>query len=97
MEAERILSADSHLIEAADIWTARSDKRFLDRAPRVIKNFGGRQSDFFAAEGPGPFAIVGEMIAAVSKMIADNVAAPNRIGQALFLRRVGLTRETCSD
>jgi hypothetical protein len=51
METERILSADSHVIEPADIWTARIEKRFLHRAPRVIKKFGGREGDFFAAEG----------------------------------------------
>ena len=37
MDAQKILSADSHVIEPADVWTSRIDKRFLDRAPRVIK------------------------------------------------------------
>ena len=44
MDAHKILSADSHVIEPADVWTARIDKRFLDRAPRVIKHAGSRES-----------------------------------------------------
>jgi uncharacterized protein len=65
METERILSADSHVIEPADVWTARIDKRFADRAPRVIKNFGGREGDFFAAEGLRPFPVAGFAVAGV--------------------------------
>ena len=34
MDAQKILSADSHVIEPADVWTSRIDKRFLERAPR---------------------------------------------------------------
>ena len=30
MVSQKILSADSHVIEPADVWTARIDKRFLD-------------------------------------------------------------------
>ena len=29
------ISADGHFVEPADLWTARMDKRFRDRAPRV--------------------------------------------------------------
>ncbi|HMD05244.1 MAG TPA: hypothetical protein VKG68_08200, partial [Candidatus Binatus sp.] len=75
MEAERILSADSHVVEPADVWTARIDQRFLDRAPRVIKNFGGREGDFFAAEGLRPFAVAGFAVAGVDpKEFAEKMA-----------------------
>lgn len=29
------LSADGHVVEPADLWTTRMDKRFRDRAPRI--------------------------------------------------------------
>jgi predicted TIM-barrel fold metal-dependent hydrolase len=75
METERILSADSHVIEPADVWTARIHKRFLDRAPRVIKNFGGREGDFFAAEGLRPFPVAGFAVAGVDpKDFAEKMA-----------------------
>jgi predicted TIM-barrel fold metal-dependent hydrolase len=75
MEAERILSADSHVVEPADVWTARIDQRFRDRAPRVIKNFGGREGDFFAAEGLRPFAVAGFAVAGVDpKEFAEKMA-----------------------
>jgi len=75
MDAERILSADSHVIEPADVWTARIEKRFLERAPRVIKNFGGRDGDFFAAEGLRPFPVAGFAVAGVDpKDFAEKMA-----------------------
>jgi hypothetical protein len=45
METERILSADSHVIEPADVWTARIEKRFLDRTPRVGGGAGSLDAD----------------------------------------------------
>jgi hypothetical protein len=29
------VSADGHVVEPAELWTTRMDKRFRDRAPRV--------------------------------------------------------------
>ena len=40
-----LISADSHVIEPADVWTARIEKRFLDRA--VSENANG---SFIAVE-----------------------------------------------
>jgi len=31
---EKFISADSHVVEPADLWTIRMNKRFRDRAPR---------------------------------------------------------------
>jgi predicted TIM-barrel fold metal-dependent hydrolase len=76
MLPERILSADSHVIEPADVWTARIDRRFADRAPRVIKQAGGREGDFFVAEGLRPFPVAGFAVAGVDpKDFADSMAA----------------------
>ena len=34
----RIISADSHVMEPANLWQERLDKKFRDQAPRVVKN-----------------------------------------------------------
>jgi predicted TIM-barrel fold metal-dependent hydrolase len=65
MQSERILSADSHVIEPADVWTARIERRFLDRAPTVVKRVGARDGDFFVAEGLRPFPVAGFAVAGV--------------------------------
>ena len=65
MPTERILSADSHVIEPADVWTARIDKRFLDRSPRVLKKAGKLEGDLFVAEGLSPFPVAGFAVAGV--------------------------------
>ena len=75
MDAQKILSADSHVIEPADVWTSRIDKRFLDRAPRVIKHAGSREGDFFVAEGLRPFPVAGFAVAGVDpKDFAEKMA-----------------------
>ena len=33
--AELLISADSHVLEPADLWTARLPAAYRDRAPRV--------------------------------------------------------------
>lgn len=76
MPGEQILSADSHVIEPADVWTARIDKRFADRAPRVVKNAGERKGDFFVAEGLRPFPVAGFAVAGVDpRDFAEKMAA----------------------
>jgi predicted TIM-barrel fold metal-dependent hydrolase len=75
MDAHKILSADSHVIEPADVWTSRIDRRFLDRAPRVIKHAGNREGDFFVAEGLRPFPVAGFAVAGVDpKDFAEKMA-----------------------
>lgn len=34
----RIVDADSHILEPADVWTSRMPKKFVDAAPRVERN-----------------------------------------------------------
>jgi predicted TIM-barrel fold metal-dependent hydrolase len=53
----KVISADSHIVEAPDLWEKWIDPRFRDRAPRVIKkkgfgtSKGGWESDFWVAGG----------------------------------------------
>jgi predicted TIM-barrel fold metal-dependent hydrolase len=66
MAAERIVSADSHVIEPADVWTARIDRRFADRAPRVVNEWNGRVGDYFVFEGMTPLPIAVFAVAGIN-------------------------------
>jgi len=54
----RVVSADSHMMEPADLWQARLDKKFKDRAPKVIEN-PKKPGLIFVAEGIDPFPVAG--------------------------------------
>jgi predicted TIM-barrel fold metal-dependent hydrolase len=57
MAEQRILSADSHVVEPGEVWTGRIDRRFADRGPRIIGEYNGRKGDYFVAEGLPPFPV----------------------------------------
>ena len=40
MAFEQMISADCHLVEPPDLWTSRIDPKYLDRAPRLIREDG---------------------------------------------------------
>jgi uncharacterized protein len=63
MAAERIVSADSHVIEPADVWTARMESRFADRAPHVVQDHGKLKGDFFVCEDLPPVSVKGFALA----------------------------------
>ena len=65
MAAERIVSADSHVVEPADVWTARIEPRFADRAPHVIKKEGRGEGDYFVCENLPPTSVKGFALAGV--------------------------------
>ena len=48
------ISADGHIVEPADLFTTRMDKRFRDRAPHIESREDG---DYYVMEGFGEFAI----------------------------------------
>jgi len=52
----RIVSADSHVTEPADLWCQRLDRCFRDRAPRVVRDYTSDRY-LFVAPGISPFAI----------------------------------------
>ncbi len=52
----RVISADSHMMEPAQLWTDRLDRRFSDRAPHVVKTDHGY---LFTAPGVHPFPVAG--------------------------------------
>ena len=49
MASYRIVSADDHVMEPADLWTSRAGSKFRDRAPRVVRMEDG--SDWWFCDG----------------------------------------------
>jgi predicted TIM-barrel fold metal-dependent hydrolase len=76
MIPDRIVSADSHVIEPADVWTARMRGEYADRAPRSVRLEGANQGDFFMAEGLKPLPVAGFAVAGVDpKDFAERMAS----------------------
>jgi len=60
MAKHGVISADSHMMEPADLWQSRLDRRFRDRSPEVIRNPDPEGPKFlFIAEGAPPFPVAG--------------------------------------
>jgi predicted TIM-barrel fold metal-dependent hydrolase len=57
MSLTKVISADSHVVEPADLWATRIDTRFRDRAPHIEKEVNGVKGDFFVCEGLQPFSV----------------------------------------
>jgi predicted TIM-barrel fold metal-dependent hydrolase len=54
MAEQGMISADSHVIEPRSLWVERVDKKFRDRAPRVVRDPDGRKGEWFICEGLEP-------------------------------------------
>ena len=65
----RVVSADSHTVEPADLWTSRLDRKFRDSAPHIEMRgstalFGSlRVSDLFPVGGISASGKSGEALA----------------------------------
>ena len=49
-----LISADSHVVEPGDVWTTRLERRWAERAPRVV---AGEAGAIFVCEDVPPFGI----------------------------------------
>ena len=56
-----MISSDSHLLEPEDLWAGRIDRRFEDRAPRLVR---GEQGDQWIADGVFQMGTLGPATAA---------------------------------
>jgi uncharacterized protein len=54
----QVISADSHMMEPADLWETRLDRKFRDRAPKVVKDEKS-SGLLFLAPGVRPFPVAG--------------------------------------
>jgi predicted TIM-barrel fold metal-dependent hydrolase len=70
MEALKYISADSHVVEPAEFWVTRLDKKYQDQAPRVIVKESKEGTPTFAFRLPGLFdlPILAELFAAGQNM-----------------------------
>jgi len=50
MELYRIIDADAHMSEPFEMWGQRIDRRFRDRAPRLVHEHQGKKGTFFVFE-----------------------------------------------
>ena len=82
--ALRIVSADSHMIEPANLWVERIDKRFKERAPRST-TLEDRPGAFFLAEGLRPFPVAA--VAATACGPARTAPAPVPAPDSLRIRQ----------
>jgi len=58
MADSRLISADSHVNEPADLWLSRMDRAFRDRAPRIVDDVPGRpRGSYLVLEGLPPFHV----------------------------------------
>jgi predicted TIM-barrel fold metal-dependent hydrolase len=57
MTASKVISADSHMTEPGDLWVERLDRKFRDRAPRVVKNEKSGPAYLFVGPGIHPLAV----------------------------------------
>src|ERR1700735_5706285 len=57
MPDHKLISADSHVSEPPDLWTTRVDKKYRDRAPRLVTDLPGKEGAYFLYEGHEPHPI----------------------------------------
>src|ERR671935_2140537 len=50
----RLISSDSHVSEPPDLWVQRIDRKYQDRAPKVVLNPEGQEGAYFIYEGYPP-------------------------------------------
>src|SRR5260370_35437916 len=54
----RVISADSHMMEPADLWESRLDSKFRERSPKAVKSESGK-GYLFIAPGVRPCPVAG--------------------------------------
>ena len=50
---DRVISADSHVIEPVDLWWNALGGKLGDRTPRIINEYNGQQGTFFYSGNQG--------------------------------------------
>ena len=53
----QLISADSHVSEPPDLWVTRVDRRYRERAPRLVTDLPGKEGAYFLYEGYAPHPI----------------------------------------
>src|SRR5256886_15732066 len=53
----KLIAADSHVSEPPDLWVERVDRKYRDRAPRLVVHPPGLEGAYFLYEGYEPHPI----------------------------------------
>jgi predicted TIM-barrel fold metal-dependent hydrolase len=59
MDPYKIMDADAHMCEPPGLWAERLDRRFRDRAPRIVRNFKGQKGEFFVIDERNNMRVAG--------------------------------------
>ena len=76
--SQALISADSHVIEPRDLWAERIERRFRERAPRIVQE---ADRDLFVCEELRPFPVSGLAVAGVD---------PKDYGKRMFSGYAGI-------
>jgi len=88
MQTDKLISADSHIVEPPDLYTSRIDHRFRDRAPRMerMETPTGRKYDSWFLDGQQVGTLGAVMQAGQSdEKGPDARRRPKTAGEAYFL------------
>src|SRR5579864_588234 len=77
--AFKTVSADSHFVEPPDLWTKRIDRRYLDRAPRIVQ--GEDQDYLICPEEMGGKRGIGLASAALKR--SEDISTKGRFADVL--------------
>ena len=81
--ARRIISADSHITEPPDTYTARIDHRFKDRAPRIVHD--DNRGDLFVIEAGRRFRAHRDSLLSAQDDLRRSVARTVRAAGGYFV------------
>lgn len=74
MTIEKVISADSHVLEPSEIYVERMLKKFRDVAPKVVRNPGNREGEFWIFQDQPLVTAVEGFFAGPSRDSYDEIA-----------------------
>jgi hypothetical protein len=86
MTMNRYISADSHVLEPADLWIERMDQPFRDQAPRIVLNPPGFEGEYWLFGDREPVTAVQGFFAGASRDSYDEF--PEHLRTARYAERV---------
>ena len=83
---DRYISADSHVLEPADLWVERMDQSFRDQAPRIVLNPPGFEGEYWLFGDRPPVTAVQGFFAGASRDSYDEF--PEHLRTARYAERL---------
>lgn len=86
MAMDRYISADSHVLEPADLWIERMEQSFRDQAPRIVLNPPGFEGEYWLFGDREPVTAVQGFFAGASRDSYDEF--PEHLRTARYTERL---------